>query len=147
MTAKQYLRQIYKLNEKIKDKQERINYLKSMSTSIGAIDYSKDKIQTSPSADAAFTNQIMQIIKVEKELEKDKNRMKELFVEISRTIDQVENVNEMLVLSKRYLLMKSWEQIAEEMNYSVRQIHRIHSEALKHVTKCHRMSQCMLDIM
>ena len=140
MTAKQYLRQIYKLNEKIKDKQERINYLKSMSTSIGAIDYSKDKIQTSLSADASFTNQIMQIIKVEKELEKDKNRMKELFVEISRTIDQVENVNEMLVLSKRYLLMKSWEQIAEEMNYSVRQIHRIHSEALKHVTKCHRMS-------
>lgn len=147
MTAKQYLRQIYKLNEKIKDKQERINYLKSMSTSIGAIDYSKDKIQTSLSADASFTNQIMQIIKVEKELEKDKNRMKELFVEISRTIDQVENVNEMLVLSKRYLLMKSWEQIAEEMNYSVRQIHRIHSEALKHVTKCHRMSQFMLDIM
>lgn len=147
MTAKQYLRQIYKLNEKIKDKQERINYLKSMSTSIGAIDYSKDKIQTSLSADASFTNQIMQIIKVEKELEKDKNRMKELFVEISRTIDQVENVNEMLVLSKRYLLMKSWEQIAEEMNYSVRQIHRIHSEALKHVTKCHRMSQFILDIM
>ena len=72
MTAKQYLRQIYKLNEKIKDKQERINYLKSMSTSIGAIDYSKDKIQTSLSADASFTNQIMQIIKVEKELEKNK---------------------------------------------------------------------------
>ena len=147
MTEKQYLKQVYKLNEKIKDKQERINYLKSMSTSIGAIDYSKDKIQTSLSADASFTNQIMQIIKVEKELEKDKNRMKELFVEISRTIDQVENVNEMLVLSKRYLFMKSWEQIAEEMNYSVRQIHRIHSEALKHVTKCHRMSQFMLDIM
>lgn len=147
MTAKQYLRQIYKLNEKIKDKQERINSLRLMSESIGAIDYSKDKIKLSPSADASFTNQIMQIIKFEKELEKDKNRMKELFVEISRTIDQVENVNEMLVLSKRYLLMKSWEQIAEEMNYSVRQIHRIHSEALKHVTKCHRMSQFMLDIM
>ena len=135
MTAKQYLRQIYKLNEQIKDKQERINYLKSMSTSIGAIDYSKDKIQTSPSTDASFTNQIMQIIKFEEELEQDKKRMKDLFIEISRTIDKLDNVNEMLVLSKRYLLMKSWEEIAEEMNYSLSQIFRMHKEALKDISK------------
>jgi len=108
VTAKQYLKQVYKLNEKIKDKQERINSLRLMSESIGAIDYSKDKIKLSPTNDAAFTNQIMQIIKFEEELEQDKKRMKDLFIEISRTIDKFDNVNEMLVLSKRYLLMKSW---------------------------------------
>ena len=67
MTEKQYLKQVYKLNEKIKDKQERINSLRLMSESIGAIDYSKDKIKLSPTNDAAFTNQIMQIIKFEEE--------------------------------------------------------------------------------
>ena len=35
------------------------------------------------------------------------------------------------MLSKRYLLMKTWEQIAEEMDYSVVQIHRIHKKALE----------------
>lgn len=135
MTEKQYLKQVYKLNEKIKDKQERINSLRLMSESIGVIDYSKDKIKLSPTNDAAFTNQIMQIIKFEEELEQDKKRMKDLFIEISRTIDKLDNVNEMLVLSKRYLLMKSWEEIAEEMNYSLSQIFRMHKEALKDISK------------
>lgn len=135
MTEKQYLKQVYKLNEKIKDKQERINSLRLMSESIGAIDYSKDKIKLSPTNDAAFTNQIMQIVKFEEELEQDKKRMKDLFIEISRTIDKLDNVNEMLVLSKRYLLMKSWEEIAEEMNYSLSQIFRMHKEALKDISK------------
>ena len=106
-----------------------------MSESIGAIDYSKDKIKLSPTNDAAFTNQIMQIIKFEEELEQDKKRMKDLFIEISRTIDKLDNVNEMLVLSKRYLLMKSWEEIADEMNYSLSQIFRMHKEALKDISK------------
>lgn len=135
MTAKQYLKQVYKLNEKIKDKQERINSLRLMSESIGAIDYSKDKIKLSLTNDAAFTNQIMQIVKFEEELEQDKKRMQDLFIEISRIIDKLDNVNEMLVLSKRYLLMKSWEEIAEEMNYSLSQIFRMHKEALKDISK------------
>ncbi|MCZ9313172.1 MAG: sigma factor-like helix-turn-helix DNA-binding protein [Methanocorpusculum sp.] len=131
MTAKQYLKQAYRLNERIKDKQERIDSLRLMSTSTGAIDYSKDRVQTSPSGDAPFTKQVMQIIQFEEELEADKNRMKTVFLEISRAIDQMENANHILVLSKRYLLMKTWEQIANEMNYSVMQIHRIHKDALE----------------
>ena len=131
MNAKQYLRQAYKLNERIKDKQERIECLRLMSTSIGAIDYSKDRVQSSPSGDAPFARQVMQIVQFEEELEEDKNRMKELFAQISRQIDKLENTNHILVLSKRYLLMKTWEQIAEDMNYSVMQIHRIHKEALE----------------
>lgn len=131
MTAKQYLKQAYRLNEKIKDKQERIDSLRLMSTSTGAIDYSKDRVQTSPSQDAPFAKQVIQIIQFEEELEADKNKMKELFAEISRAIDQMQHANHILVLSKRYLLMKTWEQIADEMNYSVMQIHRIHKEALE----------------
>ena len=131
MKVKQYLRQAYKLNEKIKDKQERLESLKILSTSIGAVDTSKDKVQTSPKGDAPFTNQVMKILELEEELNQDLMRMCQLQIEMNKAIDAVEDVNCSLVLSKRYLLMKTWEQIAEDMNYSVTQVHRIHKWALE----------------
>lgn len=131
MNAKQYLKQAYKLNEKIKDKQERLDDLKEMSTSTGAIDYSKDKIQSSPSQDAPFTRQVMQIIELEEELQKDIDRLKNLKVEINRAVESVDDVDGSIVLSKRYILMKTWEQISDEMGYSVSQLHRIHDKAIK----------------
>lgn len=130
VTAKQYLKQAYKLNERIKDKEERIAYLKSSSISVGAIDYSKERVQTSPSGDAPFVHQIMIISELEEKLNKDLNELKRLQSEINKAVDEVKDVNCSLLLSKRYILMKTWEQIAEEMNYSVMQIHRIHKKAL-----------------
>ena len=130
MNAKQYLKQAYKLNEKIKDKQERLDDLKEMSTSTGAIDYSKDKIQSSPSQDAPFTKQVMKIIELEEELQQDIDRLKNLKVEINRAVESVDDVDSSIVLSKRYILMKTWEQISSEMGYSVSQLHRIHDKAI-----------------
>ena len=130
MNSREYLKQAYKLNEKIKDKQERLLSMKELSTCIGAIDYAKDKVQSSPQGDAAFVKQIAKIIELEEELHEDLMQMCELQAEISKTIDMVDDVNCSLVLSKRYLLMKTWEQIAEEMNYSVSQVQRIHERAL-----------------
>ena len=131
LQAKEYLNQSYRLNEKIKDKQERLANLKELSTCIGAIDYSKDKVQTSPQSDASFANQVIQINQLEEELNQDLIMMCKLQREINQAIDAVDDVNCSLVLSKRYLLMKTWEQIAEEMDYSVVQIHRIHKKALE----------------
>ena len=131
MQAKHYLRQAYRLNEKIKDKKERIESLKSLVDSIGAIDYSKDKVQTGQKSDATFVDQIAKIHELEEELNADLMQMCQLQLEISQAIDAVNDVNYSLVLSKRYLLMKTWDQIAEEMDYSVVQIHRIHKKALE----------------
>lgn len=130
MNARQYLKQAYRLNERIKDKEERIADLKEAAISVSAIDYSKDKIQNTTQGDALYVNQIAQIIELEKKLNDDLQKLKRLKVEISQAIDAVDDVNCSLVLSKRYILMKSWEQIAEEMTYSVSQILRIHEKAL-----------------
>lgn len=131
MTAKEYLKQAYKLNYIIRDKEERIADLKELSTSTGAIDYAKDRVQTSPNADAPFTNQVMQIVELEQELEADRIRLLNLKVEINKAIESVPDVDQSLVLSKRYVLMKTWEQISEELSYSLTQLHRIHLQALE----------------
>lgn len=131
MNTKQYLKQAYRLNERIKDKEDRLNDLKAMYTSTGAIDYSKDRVQTSTSADAGFTKQVDKIVDLEKELEKDIQRLTMLKIEINDAIENVPDVDCLLVLSKRYILMKTWEQIGEEMGYSLSQVHRIHNRGIE----------------
>lgn len=51
MTAKQFLKQAYRLDELIKSNQEELMKLKEMSTSVGSFDYSKERVQTSPKAE------------------------------------------------------------------------------------------------
>lgn len=50
---------------------------------------------------------------------------------IERQIRQMENEDEQEVLRLRYILGLKWEEVALKMNYSWKQVHRIHSSALK----------------
>lgn len=146
MNNRDYLEQAYRLNEQIQDKRERIEHLKGLAMSIGATDYAKDKVQTSQNNEASFANIIANIAETEQEMNEDIMKLFNLQREISHAIDDVDDVDCRLVLSKRYLLMKEWEQIADEMGYGIRQIFRIHKKALeifkipKHDTQCHLMS-------
>ena len=51
--------------------------------------------------------------------------------EIERQIGQMKDEDEQRVLRLRYIKGLKWEEVAVEMGYSWKQIHRIHSEALK----------------
>ena len=53
------------------------------------------------------------------------------YQKIERQISQMENEDEQEVLRLRYILGMKWEEVAVKMDYSWRQIHRIHSSALK----------------
>lgn len=52
--------------------------------------------------------------------------------EIISAINQMEDVEEKIMLRKRYILGEHWEQIAVEMNLSWRQTFRRHGTALEH---------------
>lgn len=61
----------------------------------------------------------------------------ELYAEllpIARAIHRLE-VTERRLIRLRYIRGLTWEQVAVEMNYSWRQVHRIHSSALKHLAQ------------
>ena len=44
--------------------------------------------------------------------------------------EKVEDINCYDLLYKRYVLYKTWEEIAVDMNYSIRKIYYLHGEAL-----------------
>lgn len=50
--------------------------------------------------------------------------------EITDRIERMDNEDEKDVLTYRYIRLMKWESIAVKMNYSWKQVHRIHSSAL-----------------
>ena len=70
--------------------------------------------------------------KILKEIMKLRKDAIERFTEIQKQIEKMEDENEKMVLTLRYLRSYEWERICVEMNYSWRQVHYIHSRALEH---------------
>ena len=54
-----------------------------------------------------------------------------LYMQIFADVEKMEDETEKAVLTYRYLRGYTWEQICVKMEYSLKQIHRIHGKALK----------------
>lgn len=74
---------------------------------------------------AAILNEQIDLLKEER-LEKVR-----CYQKIERQISRMENEDEQEVLRLRYIKGLKWEEVALKMNYSWKQVHRIHSSALK----------------
>lgn len=133
MHAKQYLKQAYRLNELIQCNKQELADLRLLSDNISGIDYSKDRVQISPTNEAGFTKIVAKIVELEKAINDDIEKMLSLKLEIRTTINKVQDNDEKLLLKHRYLNFLSWEDICDEMNISIRTAFRIHSNALNHV--------------
>lgn len=133
MQAKQYLKQAYRLNELIQCNKQELDDLRCLSSSLPGIDYSKDRVQTSPSGDAGFTNIVAKIIELENAINADIEKMLSLKLEIRTVINAVQDNEERLLLMCRYLNFMSWDDVCDEMNVSMRTAHRIHAAALANV--------------
>lgn len=68
-------------------------------------------------------------------LEKEVSRLYLLQFDIENIISQIKDNREREVLSYRYITDMTWEQIAEETNYSVTHVRRIHDRATKRLKK------------
>ena len=128
MTTKQYLNQIDRINRMINNKLAEIYQLKTMICSI-SVSADEDKVQTSLDKDK-LGNAVAKIVDLENEI----NKIIDMYVgkreRITSQIDAVNDVMEYQVLFSRYIEGKTFEQIAEDNEYSVRQILRIHGNAL-----------------
>lgn len=71
--AKEYLQQLKRLDIVIKQKSKEVDDLHLKSKSIGSIDYSKERVQTSPSGEASFVKLIGRIVDLEAEISQEIN--------------------------------------------------------------------------
>lgn len=130
MKPKEYLQQVQKLdvmiNQKIAEKSE----LRKFDGVLG-IDYSGDKVQSSPKGDAPFTKSVERIIDLEKEIDDMIDQYVNLKDQIINEIQSLSNVTYIEILYKRYIKYKRLEVIAVELGYSYQYVRVMHGYALQ----------------
>ena len=77
---------------------------------------------------------ICKIIDLESEINADIDKLVDLKREIVGVIKSVNNIEYQTLLEKRYLCFMHWEQIAVDMGYELRYIHKLHKRALENVS-------------
>ena len=133
MQAKEFLKKIIQIDMLIDSKLEQITELRSRLTSIGCAT-DNERVQTSLKGDK-ITDTIAKIMELEELVNDDIDKLTEYKLQARELIEGLENNVEKIVLYKRYFECKPFEQIAMECNYSWRQTHRIHGNALRNLDK------------
>ncbi len=132
MTAKQYLRQYIDCDDRIKSK---IRHIKRLEERVTGASFSfGGKVNTSLNNDSV-ARIIESYVDMQKELECDVIKLKETQKKVISIINSIENNIQKSVLERYYIENLTFEQVAVDINYSYRQICRIHGMALQEVTK------------
>lgn len=131
MKAKEYLQQLQRLDTVINQKINELGDLRLKSQSTGSIDYSKERVQTSPSGDAPFVKLIGRIIELEEEINAEIDASVDEKHKIINQIQGLKNNKYIEILYKHYVEFKRLEVVAVEMNFTYQYVVELHGYALK----------------
>ena len=128
MNAKQYLRQLRRLDHIVQSKLDQVESLRSLAQKITHV---PKNIQVQESTPQDKMLEIMpKIVDLENEINRDIDNLLDLKVKIKKQIDVIDNDDYKLLLMLRYVNFKTWEEIAVEMGYTYQWVHVLHSRAL-----------------
>ena len=132
MTAKEYLGQAYRLDQRINSKLEQVASLNELATkctwALTGMPRNPNR-RTSTMAEA-----VAKIVDLQTEINHDIDRLIDLKREMVMLIKSVDNTECQTLLELRYLCFKTWEQIAVDMGYTIDNVYRIHRKALSVVS-------------
>ena len=129
MQAEEYLKKIRRLNSFAKLKQEELEELRERIASVGSIDYTADRVQSSPSPDK-IVNAVIKLTDAEDRYKKALDELYTLKAEAEQRVETIENDKYRLVLMLRYFRFMTFEAIAEEMGFSNQWVQTLHERAL-----------------
>lgn len=131
MTAKEYLQQLHKADVIIRQRTQEKADLRARLMNITSANYTRDRVQTSRSNSAGYEKSIAKIIDLEAEIERRIDDYVTLKDKIIGQIHDLYDVDQIKVLYKRYVLYEKFEDIAEDLDFSVRNVYKIHGSGLE----------------
>lgn len=131
MKAKEYLQQLQRLDAVINQKIKELEGLRLTLSSVGSIDYAKDRVQTGSSSDAPFVRTIEKIADLEAEIDREIDSFVDKKHQIINEIQGLSNAIHIQILFKRYVEFKRLEVISVEMNYTYAYTRELHGYALQ----------------
>lgn len=127
-TAKAYLNQVYRLEQRINSKLEQVMRLRSMSTRI-TVSYGSEPVSRTRNV-SSMEETVLKIIMVEREIDRTIDAMLAQRKEIEQTIQLITDPDSRTLLELRYLAFKDWDAIAVNFRCSNSYVHRMHRRAL-----------------
>ena len=129
LSAREYLGQLREFDTNINQDLERLENMKSRACSTGSIDYSAERVQTSPSGDS-LCRQVTNYIALN---ERINNRIDQYSDAKEQIIEQIRGLHNNYfnqVLFKVYVQYKTVRQASEEMGKSYNYTIELHNKAL-----------------
>lgn len=117
-----------KINLQLKELEE----LRTKLIGLRSINYADNTTKTSTKYNAQFAEILCNIECLEKKINDNIDRLVDKKHKIAKQIYALDNKDDVVVLFKRYVEYSTFQKIASEMAYSIRNIHYIHNRALKH---------------
>lgn len=129
MTAKQYLNRVRRIDKEIEALLRMVRKTRESLESMTQ-NYDGDGAQSTKNP-----HKFDRLVELESMVDKKIDEQIDLKAEILNTIMQLEDRRQRLVLMEYYVEMKTWEQVAVDLNYSYMHITRLHGYALKEIGK------------
>jgi len=132
LSAKDYLSQAYRIDQRINSKIEQVQSLRDLAekatATLSDVPPSKGTRNVHRMEDV-----IAKMVDLESEINANLTHLINLKHEIVTVIKCVESPELQTLLELRYLCFKTWEQIAVELHFDLRWVHRLHNRALNEV--------------
>ena len=135
LTAKQYLEQLKVIDTKINQKMEELADLMTAATSTWAIDYSKDRVQTSPQN--AQENRICKYVDLDAEINREIDEFVDIKHRVTKEIQELNVDYYIKILFKVYVQYKTVKDAANEIGLSYQYVRDLHKKALKAFEELH----------
>ncbi len=132
--AKEFLNRGRRLNELIDSRLREVSRLRQLAASVSSPPTDGERIEGGI-PQSKVENSVVKIIALEEEINAEIDRLVEVHREIRVAIERLSSPHERLILRERYINDMAWEDIADKLNYSIRQVTRLHGRALKSFAK------------
>lgn len=130
--VKNFLNGAHCINQSIECKLEQIQSLSELATKATS---TISDMPGSPNRNIhKIDDLIAKIVDLQAEIKDDAERLVAVREQIRQCINQVTDREGQMILEERYLRNSKWEDIALYTNRSMRQVYRIHDNALKEIT-------------
>ena len=106
-----------------------------------SVDTTKERTQGGPSGNSV-ENKYINLLELDLQISRQKEKLWRCKTEILEAITMVEDARYRTLLIAYYVNCKSWEEVAVQMNYGIRQVYRLHGAALRKIKiedclRCH----------
>ena len=129
MTAKEYLSQARYLDLRINNKIRQVAMLHELATKCTST--ISDMPRNPSPRQSGMADTINKIIDLESEINRNIDHLVDLKREMTAVIRSVEDSQCQMVLEMRYICLRTWEQIAQDLNCGINNVFKLHKKALK----------------